>query len=164
MRRVGHNRVDDRLVGWQDVMPTLLHLAGVDIPETVDGMPMVGDKKREWLYGEVGSGGSATRMIHEGRYKLIYYAMGNYSQLFDLEEDPRELNDLSDSPAHAEILKRLTNLLIGELYGGDEEWVKDDVYLLDYLIRHIVHLRIVVYLDNADFTGRKLRLLDVEYR
>ena len=26
--RVGFNRVDDRLVGWQDVMPTLLDLAG----------------------------------------------------------------------------------------------------------------------------------------
>ena len=40
--RVGHHRVDDRLVGWQDVMPTLLHLAGIDIPDTVDGIPMVG--------------------------------------------------------------------------------------------------------------------------
>ena len=64
-------------------------------------------------------------MIHEGRYKLIYYATGNYRQLFDLEEDPKELNDLSDSPAHAEMLDRLTNLLIGELYGGDEKWVQN---------------------------------------
>ncbi|MDE0084999.1 MAG: DUF4976 domain-containing protein, partial [Candidatus Poribacteria bacterium] len=109
------------------VMPTLLHLAGVDIPDTVDGMPMVGDTKREWLYGEVGADGSGTRMIHEGRYKLIYYATGNYRQLFDLEEDPRELNDLSDSSAHAEVLDRLTNLLIGELYGGDEKWVQENV-------------------------------------
>ena len=106
-------------------MPTLLHLAGVDIPDTVDGIPMVGDEKREWLYGECGEGGSATRMIHDGRFKLIYYATGNYRQLFDLEEDPRELSDLADSPAHAEILERLTNHLIGELYGGDEDWVQE---------------------------------------
>ena len=123
--RVGHHRVDDRLVGWQDVMPTLLHLAGIDIPDTVDGIPMVGDEKRDWLYGEIGNGGSATRMIHDGRFKLIYYATGNYRQLFDLEEDPRELNDLADSSAHAEILERLTNHLMGELYGGDEDWVQD---------------------------------------
>ena len=123
--RVGHHRVDDRLVGWQDVMPTLLNLAGVEIPDTVDGIPMVGDEKREWLYGECGEGGSATRMIHDGRFKLIYYATGNYRQLFDLEEDPRELNDLANSPAHAEILERLTNHLIGEFYGGDEKWVED---------------------------------------
>lgn len=123
--RVGHHRVDDRLVGWQDVMPTLLHLAGIDIPDTVDGIPMVGDEKREWLYGEGGEGGSATRMIHNGRFKLIYYATGNYRQLFDLEADPRELNDLADSPAHAEILEQLTNILIGELYGNDEAWIQD---------------------------------------
>ncbi|MDD9973281.1 MAG: DUF4976 domain-containing protein, partial [Candidatus Poribacteria bacterium] len=79
----------------------------------------------EWLYGECGEGGSATRMIHEGRFKLIYYATGNYRQLFDLEEDPRELNDLANSPEHAEVLDRLTNHLIGELYGSDEEWVED---------------------------------------
>lgn len=123
--RVGHNKVDNRLVGWQDVMPTLLHLAGVDMPDTVEGIPMVGDNKREWLYGEVGEGGTATRMIHEGRYKLIYYGTGNYRQLFDLEEDPRELNDLSDSPRHADILDRLTELLIRELYGNDLKWIED---------------------------------------
>ncbi|NJN83660.1 MAG: sulfatase-like hydrolase/transferase, partial [Caldilineaceae bacterium] len=33
--RVGHHRVDDRLVGWQDVMPTLLDLAGLEIPDSV---------------------------------------------------------------------------------------------------------------------------------
>ena len=37
------NRVDGRLVGWADVMPTLLDLAGVDIPETVEGISMVGE-------------------------------------------------------------------------------------------------------------------------
>src|SRR5690606_24596622 len=33
--RVGHHRVDNRLVGWQDVMPTLLDLAGIPIPSQV---------------------------------------------------------------------------------------------------------------------------------
>ena len=63
--RVGHHRIDDRLVGWQDVMPTLLDLAGIDIPETVDGISMVGDKKREFFYGEIDEGPRATRMIHD---------------------------------------------------------------------------------------------------
>ena len=33
--------------------------------------------------------------------------------------------DLSSEPRHTETLERLTGLLIGELYGGDEEWVED---------------------------------------
>ncbi len=123
--RVGFNRVDDRLVGWQDVMPTLLDLAGVDIPDTVEGMSMVGEQKRDWFYGEVGEDAHATRMICDGRYKLIYYSVGNYRQLFDLKNDPCELVDLSSDPQHAEILTRLTELLVGELYGEDEAWVED---------------------------------------
>jgi arylsulfatase len=123
--RVGFNRVDDRLVGWQDVMPTLLDLAGVDIPDTVEGISMVGEETREWFYGEVGEDDYATRMIHDGCYKLIYYSVGNCRQLFDLEADPQELTDLSSDPRHAETLERLTGLLIGELYGEDETWVEN---------------------------------------
>jgi arylsulfatase A-like enzyme len=121
--RIGFNRVDDRLVGWQDVMPTLLDLAGVDIPDSVEGVSMVGEEKREWFYGEVGEDDHATRMIHDGRYKLIYYSVGNCRQLFDLEADPQELTDLASDAGHSETLGRLTSLLIGELYGDDESWV-----------------------------------------
>ncbi|MCH8292575.1 sulfatase-like hydrolase/transferase [Candidatus Poribacteria bacterium] len=124
-KRVGYNRVDDRLVGWADVMPTLLDLAGIDMPETVEGLSMVGDQKRDWFYGEVGEDDHATRMIHDGRYKLIYYPVGNCCQLFDLESDPHELTDLSNSAEHTDTLARLTDLLISQLYGGDEAWVEN---------------------------------------
>ncbi len=122
---VGHHRVDDRLVGWQDVMPTLLHLAGIDIPDTVEGISMVGAEKREWLYGECGEGTNATRMIHDGRFKLIYYATGNYRQLFDLQTEPQELTELASNPKYGDVLERLTDSLISEFYGGDESWVQD---------------------------------------
>lgn len=123
--QVEAGQVDSRLVGWQDIMPTLLDLAGIDIPETVEGLSMVGEEKRDWLYGEVNEGDLATRMVHNGRYKLIYYATGNYSQLFDLENDPHELEDLSTSDDHTEVLTELTDILISQLYGGDEAWVVD---------------------------------------
>ena len=121
--RVPHRAVDDRLAGWQDVMPTLLDLAGVDIPGTVEGLSMVGGERREYLYGEWGEGPNANRMIHSGRHKLIYYPVGNRVQLFDLESDPGELNDLAGSEAHAGIQARLSGQLAAELYGGDEAWV-----------------------------------------
>ena len=123
--RVGYNRVDDRIVGWADVMPTLLDLAGIDIPETVEGVSMVGEQRRDWFYGEVGEDDHATRMIRDGRYKLIYYPVGNCRQLFDLQNDLDELTDLSASAEHADILSDLTELLISQLYGGDEAWAKN---------------------------------------
>jgi hypothetical protein len=64
-------------------------------------------------------------MVHDGRYKLIYYATGNVRQLFDLQEDPQELIDLASDDAHCEPLAQLTALLMGQLYGGDEAWVKE---------------------------------------
>lgn len=121
--RVG--RIDKRIAGWQDVMPTLLDLAGIDIPASVEGFSLVGETRRDWLYGEVGEGDHATRMIRRGRYKLIYYAAGNRRQLFDVEADPRELRDLAGEAAHAAALEELTAILIGRLYGGDEAWAAD---------------------------------------
>lgn len=122
--RVGQRRVDDRLAGLQDVMPTLLDLAGIDIPDSVDGRSMVSNDRRDHLYGECNEGSEATRMLHDGRFKLIYYAAGNHLQLFDLRDDPRELDDLATSPAHVEIRDRLTALLVDELYGSDESWLQ----------------------------------------
>ena len=127
--RVGHHQVDDRLVGWQDVMPTLLDIAGIAIPESVEGLSMVGDRQRKWLYGEVGEGDHATRMIREGRYKLIYYPTGNARQLFDVEADPQELTDVSGRDEFKSILDEMTATLVGQLYGGDEEWAKDGVLI-----------------------------------
>lgn len=123
--RVQVDRVDDRLVGWQDVMPTLLDLAGVTTPETVAGRSMAASERRETLYGECNEQASASRMIHDGRHKLLYYAAGNHTQLFDLQTDPHELTNLADSSAHRDIRERLTRCLIQELYGSDLEWLED---------------------------------------
>ena len=123
--RVAADRVDGRLVGLQDVMPTLLDLAGIERPDTVQGLSMVGEERRDTLYGEIGNGPSSTRMICDGRHKLIYYPVGNCCQVFDLDDDPDELVDLACAPECAALRQRLERELAGELYGGDEEWVSD---------------------------------------
>ena len=124
-RRAGHHRIDDRLIGWQDIMPTLLDLAGIGVPDSVEGLSVVGERRRDWLYGEVGEGEHATRMIRKGRHKLIYYPAGNVRQLFDVEGDPQELFDLAAGAEHEALLEELSEHLIGQLYGGDEEWAMD---------------------------------------
>ena len=55
-------------------MPTLLDLAGVEIPDSVEGLSMVGQPRRSALY-ECGEDASASRMLRDERYKLIYYPL-----------------------------------------------------------------------------------------
>lgn len=53
------------------------------------------------IYSDVGA-----FMLRDERYKYVYYAGGYPPQLFDLENDPDELRDLADDPAHADVLAR----------------------------------------------------------
>ncbi|MCI0475942.1 MAG: sulfatase-like hydrolase/transferase, partial [Anaerolineales bacterium] len=123
--RLGHHQTDDRLVEICDVMPTLLDLANIPIPSSVEGISLLSDRRREFLYGEMDEGALAKRMIRDARYKLIYYATGNRVQLFDLQNDPDELRDLANDPAHARGRDELTRALIAQLYGDDVNWIKD---------------------------------------
>jgi len=116
---------DDRFVEFGDLMPTLLDLAGVPIPAHVNQLSMVGDARREYVYGEHGEGYAAQRMIRRGKYKLVYAAAGNKTQLFDIEADPRETRDLAGDPALAGELEELLGLLVHSSYGNDDQWIKE---------------------------------------
>ncbi len=116
---------EDRLAEFGDIMPTLLDICGLPVPDTVEGISLWSDRRRDYLFGELFKGELGMRMIRSGRFKLIYYATGNHIQLFDVEIDPRETNDLSDDPQYAGELERLKGLLIQNLYDEDEEWVQD---------------------------------------
>jgi arylsulfatase A-like enzyme len=117
--------VEDRLVGLQDVMPTLLELCDIPVPDSVDGISMVGSQRREYLYGECGEDELATRMIRTDRFKLIYYSTGNVFQLFDMHKDPQELHNLAAEAEHQDTLRQLTGMLKSELYGSDEAWLQN---------------------------------------
>ena len=118
--RVGHHLEDNRLVATRDIMPTLLDLAGGEIPAHCEGMSMVGEAQRESLFGAHGSlkvaeNGNQHRMIRTATHKLVYYPVGNLIQLFDMETDREERHDLSGDPAQAETLARMSGRLIEAL-------------------------------------------------
>lgn len=100
-------------------------MCGIDVPDSCEGRTMVGEERRGVLYGEVGEDAKATRMIHDGRHKLIWYPAGNRVQLFDLRADPLEQDDLSDKPEAAAHRRHLEVLLAKELYDGDLAWLRD---------------------------------------
>lgn len=127
--RIGTDRVDHRLVGLQDVMPTLLDLAGIPVPATVEGQSMLAPTPRAVLTGDTLENNGATRMAHDGRHKLIWYPAGNAFQLFDLERDPTEAENRAADPDYAAIRARLSAALAEAAWGSDLDggWVRDGV-------------------------------------
>ena len=117
--------VDDRIVELKDVLPTLLRLAGLEIPSHVEGHSLTDYYERDYSYGELWEDDRATRMIRTKTMKLIYYPVGNIVQLFDLRVDPNELEDVSDNPEYACEKQKLLQLLTENLYGDDLAFVQN---------------------------------------
>ena len=117
--------VTDKLCSLEDIMPTLLNIFSIPVPDTVEGIDILSEDK-PMLFGEISEGIKATRMATDGRFKLIYYPYGNVKQLFDISADPGEHHDLSGMEEYAGIEEKLEKYLISNLHGKDDlEWVKD---------------------------------------
>jgi arylsulfatase A-like enzyme len=100
-------------VGLQDIMPTLLDAAGLPVPAHCTGrslLPLVrgqGPAPRQVLHCEhmdqYGRQDGA-HMLTDGRYKYFWYTEHGTEQLFDLEHDPHECHELSQTPAGQALL------------------------------------------------------------
>lgn len=121
--------VNKQVVCLEDIMPTLLSLCNIKVPETVEGINLFGGTPRKLLFGEVCNGPTATRMVTDGAFKLIYYPYGNIVQLFNIEKDPNELVNLAHKPEYKKNQKELTKYLIDNLHDGDEKWVADKHFI-----------------------------------
>ena len=110
----------------EDIMPTMLDLAGVAIPESVDGASLVpllkGESiEREFIHAEHGSyDGLMWHMLTDGATKYVWHSANGAEQLFDLDDDPNELTDLAGGPAQAPMLETWRERLIEKLAGRPE--------------------------------------------
>ena len=106
----------DALVYLFDLFPTICDLAGVATPEVVEGrslLPIIQGRQakvRDWLLAAYRD---CQRMIRDDRWKLIEYNAGGvqHTQLFDLANDPDEIDNLADDPKFAAERARLEKLL-----------------------------------------------------
>ena len=121
------NEENTRLVGQIDLMPTLLDICEIDHGLYLDGLSVFSSNSHKYLFGEINEVPLATRMIHDGQFKLIYYPVGNYFQLFDLNNDPDEQINLVHQEEFFGKFRELEKILIQNLNGGDENWVHNDV-------------------------------------
>jgi arylsulfatase A-like enzyme len=113
--------VVDKLVCLADVMPTLLDLAGVEIPDSVEGcsvLPLARGEETAWRKSLHIEHSPVHHALTDGREKYVWFATDGREQLFDLVEDPRELRDFSkDRPDR---LLHWRERMIRELEGRPE--------------------------------------------
>lgn len=93
----------------QDVMPTTLELAGAEVPDHVQfrSLKPILEGKANGYEAIYGAYLKSQRSVVVGKHKLILYPNVPKALLFDLERDPREMNDLAESPASADLIRRL---------------------------------------------------------
>jgi len=115
-------RRDETPVTHMDIMPTLLSLAGVEVPETVEGIDFSGplyDKPvegREFIHGEHSAGDMmSVQFVTDGQIKYCYDAVSGREELFDLVNDPNELLNLAENEEYGDLLIKWKQRMIDEL-------------------------------------------------
>lgn len=119
----------------RDIMPTLLEIAGTEIPASVDGhslLPLAkdpGSTARTWLHGEHSYGEFSNHWIVTETDKYIWYSETGEEQYFCLKEDPHELiNRIGDAGCQDRI-KELRGHLIDSLKGRLEGFTDGSVLI-----------------------------------
>ena len=117
------NVVSDALVELVDIVPTILEAAGIKIPYYIQGkslMPMmIGEKPydfhKPFVVSEFNDSLGSPKvyqlthatMVFDGRYKTIIYHGLNFGEIYDLEKDPGEFDDLWDSNINPDLKFKL---------------------------------------------------------
>jgi arylsulfatase A-like enzyme len=99
--REAAGKVIETPVSTIDLMPTILEIAGVLLPDDIPGKSLVPLLRGETmpprpLFAEVNDFKSNTRAIIEYPWKYLYNMGLDYGELYNIESDPREKNDVND--------------------------------------------------------------------
>jgi choline-sulfatase len=121
-KRFDRDRNVDRVASLIDLGPTVLDIAGAEPLPHVTGYSLTGflnagGEPDDWpdkIFCEyIGDhGDKPSCMIRSGPWKLMYYSEFDSFLLFNMEEDPNELNDLAADPS----CRNVAQSLLGEIH------------------------------------------------
>lgn len=132
----------DACMSTVDIMPTLLGLTNLPIPNTVDGMDLsphalghAGPEPDAALLQGMGHtyrwlDGFEWRAVRDKRYTYAVYRSDRSELLFDNVADPMQSRNLAKNPAHQATLMRLKDLLAKKMASIDDTfepctWYRD---------------------------------------
>jgi arylsulfatase A-like enzyme len=111
---IPRGKTSDAFVYLLDVFPTVCELVGEQVPPGLDGKSLAPvirgqtDGVRDTIFLAYRN---FQRAVRRGRWKLLRYPLINKTQLFDLQNDPYETQDLANDPANAEKVKEMMALM-----------------------------------------------------
>jgi arylsulfatase A-like enzyme len=136
---VAPGTVNSDMVSNIDLAETFLEIAGMDVPDDMQGMSLVpvlkGETPSDWRkehyyhYYEYPGWHSVKRHygISTERYKLIhfYYDIDEW-ELFDLQTDPREMKNVYNDPEYTLVREKLHKRLdeLRKQFGDSDELTK----------------------------------------
>jgi N-acetylglucosamine-6-sulfatase len=115
--RKGGQRMDEMIQNI-DYAPTFLEMAGLPVPEDIQGrsfLPILkGQTPEDWrksIYYHYYAHGEHNVPRHEGvrteRYKLMHFYTDDVWEFYDLEKDKMEMKNEYENPAYADKVKEL---------------------------------------------------------
>lgn len=107
----------------RDILPTFAAAAGASLPDACDGQSLL-QAKREWIDLEHDVCYDKTNhwnALADGRWKYIYHAFDGAEQLFDLVNDPHELNESTDEAQ----LRLWRSRMVEHLSIRGDKWVRN---------------------------------------
>ncbi|MBD3353515.1 MAG: sulfatase-like hydrolase/transferase [Candidatus Lokiarchaeota archaeon] len=124
--KIPNKQKSDAYAYLLDIYPTLCDICDISPPDTVDGKSLVSamqddnQKVRDYMfYGFTNN----QRAVKDRRYKLIEYVVRKkhrQTQLFDLQEDPWETNNLAHDPKYQDKINELRDVLVQYRDNWDE--------------------------------------------
>ena len=142
--RVPAGSVSDACLNTPDIMPTLLALMDLPVPDGVEGMDLGhcalgedGPEPEAALMECTGAtaifaDGHEWRALRGKRYTYAVYRADGQELLFDNREDPYQMHNLVDDPAHAELLEARMAALNDTFEACTwyrDHWIEDRVIL-----------------------------------
>ncbi len=114
----GNGRPSQRVVELVDLYPTLADLAGLPVPENLDGKslrPLLENPTAAWqdrAYSQVGRGDLVGRSVRTPRWRYTEWDHGKAgAELYDYDSDPEELNNLATNSNFQDQRNRLSETL-----------------------------------------------------
>lgn len=120
------NQVNHALAELRDVLPTILDLANLPIPDQIEGKSLLSSIKenpvkiRDWLHGEHTLGEASNHWIVTEKEKYIWYSQTGIEQFFDLSKDPHELENKIRDTEYQDRIEILRKHLISVLKDSPE--------------------------------------------